>query len=364
VDIKRYVRCEKIPGGHLNESEVLDGIMLNKDVVHPKMARTIKNPRIMLLDCPLEYRKAESQTNLEISKEEDWEKILRQEEHFIEEKCKKIIAMKPDLVFTEKGVSDLAQHYLMKANITVLRRLRKTDNNRIARAVGANICGDPEDVREEDIGKKCGLFDIKKIGDEYFTYLIECKDPKACTVILRGASKDVLNEIERNLLDAMFVVRNVVRDPRVVPGGGAAEMAIGRYITQKAALIEGIQQWPFREVARALEVIPRTLVENCGASVIRNLTELRAKHAVDGNTNWGIDGERGVLADMTELKIFDSFSVKAQTLKTAIESAAMLLRIDDIVSGMTTQQGGGGGGQQQPDDDDDGGQTFGDARDG
>lgn len=178
IDIKRYCRVEKIPGGLLTDSQVLNGIMLNKDVVHPKMARMIKNPRILLLDCPLEFRKSESQTNLEITKEEDWAKVLEEEEKFVEELCNAIIAVKPDLVFTEKGVSDMAQHWLMKANIAVIRRLKKTDNNRIARAVGANICTDPNDVREEDIGTGCGLFEVTKIGDEYFTYLIECKQPK------------------------------------------------------------------------------------------------------------------------------------------------------------------------------------------
>lgn len=366
IDVKRYVRVEKIPGGHLDDSRVLDGIILNKDVVNSEMSRMIKNPRILLLDCPMEFKKAESTTNLEITKEEDWEKILHHEEKFIEDMCNKIIALKPDLVFTEKGVSDLAQHYLMKANITVIRRLRKTDNNRIARAVGATICGAADDVRESDIGKGCGLFEVKKIGDEYFTYLVECTEPKACSIILRGASKDILNEIERNLMDAMHVVRNIVRDNRVVAGGGASEMAIGRAIAAHAKTIEGVQQWPFREVAVALEVVPRTLIENCGASVIRELTALRAKHAESPtNFNYGINGETGEITDMTTLHIYDSFAVKSQTLKTAIESAAMLLRIDDIVSGMTTKQGGGGGqGPAQGGGDGDDSATFGDARDG
>jgi hypothetical protein len=133
---------------------------------------------------------------------------------------------KPDIVCTEKGVADLTQHYLAKAGISVLRRLRKTDNNRIARATGATICNVPEEVNEEDIGTRCGLFEVRKIGDEYFAFLEQCREPKACSILLRGASKDVLNEIERNLLDAMSVVRNIVFDPRIVPGGGATEMAI------------------------------------------------------------------------------------------------------------------------------------------
>lgn len=366
IDIKRYARVEKIPGGMLEESMVLDGVMLNKDVVHPGMRRKIENPRIMLLDCPLEYKKAESQTNLELSKESDFEAVLRQEEDFIRALCDNIIKHKPDIVCTEKGVADLTQHYLAKAGISVLRRLRKTDNNRIARATGATICNQPEDVKEEDIGTGAGLFEVRKIGDEYFAFIEKCKQPKACTIMLRGASKDVLNEIERNLLDAMNVVRNIVFDPRIVPGGGATEMAIATALIQKSKSIEGIQQFPFRGVAQAMEVIPRTLIENCGGNPIKLLTALRAKHAAAlsaGNTStWGIDGKKGELVDMAELKVWEPLMVKTQTLKTAIEAACMLLRIDDIVSGMS---GGSGGGQQQqqPQDqmDED---TFGDQRDG
>lgn len=257
IDIKRYARIEKIPGGFLEDSVVLKGVMLNKDVTHPRMRRRIENPRVLLLDCPLEYKKAESQTNLEVVQEEDWNTILQMEEDFIERMCKDIIALKPDLVFTEKGVSDLAQHYLAKANISVLRRLRKTDNNRVARATGATICSVAADAKESDIGTQCGLFEIRKIGDEYFSYLEQCKNPKACTIVLRGAGKDVLNELERNLMDAMGVVRNLVFDPRMLPGGGALEMEIGKRITEKARTLETVEQWPFKAVASALEVLPR-----------------------------------------------------------------------------------------------------------
>jgi T-complex protein 1 subunit gamma len=207
IDIKRYAKVEKLPGGELSESEVLRGVMINKDVIHPKMRRYIKNPRILLLDCPLEYKKAESQTNVEIKNEEDWDLMLRIEEEAIEKMCEEIISFKPDLVITEKGLSDLAQHHLMKHNISAIRRLRKTDNNRIARAVGATIVNRTEEIQETDIGTGCGLFEVKKIGDDYFAFMTECKDPKACTILLRGASKDLLNEVERNLADAMNVAR-------------------------------------------------------------------------------------------------------------------------------------------------------------
>ena len=335
IDIKRYARVEKIPGGFLEDSGVLNGLMLNKDVIHPKMDRKKINPRIILLDSPLEYKKGESQTNIEISKADDWDAILKAEEDFIEELCTQLIRHKPDVIFTEKGVSDLAQHYLSQAGISVIRRIRKTDNNRIARAVGATIVNEPSQITEEDIGKQCGLFEVKKIGDEYFTYLLDCEDPKACTIVLRGASRDVLNEMERNLHDAMGVVKTIALNPAIVPGGGACEMAIGKYIAEKAKLIDGVEQYPFKAIGEAFEVIPKTLIENCGGSTIRLLTKLRVQHAdSDKPSVYGIDGNKGEIANMEELNIWDPYAVKTQTIKTAIESACLLLRIDDICSGL------------------------------
>ncbi|KAK1816494.1 T-complex protein 1 subunit gamma [Friedmanniomyces endolithicus] len=349
VDIKRYARVEKIPGGEIEDSTVLDGVMLNKDITHPKMRRRIENPRIVLLDCTLEYKKGESQTNIEISKEEDWNRILQIEEEQVRAMCDAIVAVKPDLVITEKGVSDLAQHFLLKANITALRRVRKSDTNRVARATGATIVNSVFDLTERDVGTQCGLFEISKIGDEYFTFLTKCRTPKACTILLRGPSKDILNEVDRNLLDAMSVARNVLFHPFLSPGGGATEMAISVRLAQKAKAVEGVQQWPYRAIAESLEVIPRTLIQNAGASPIRLLTQLRAKHAecMSGVCSWGIDGEAGKVVDMKVLGVWEPQAIKLQSVKTAVESACLLLRVDDIVgakSAKTSGVGVGGGG--------------------
>merc|ERR1719228_652432 len=254
IDIKRYAKVEKLPGGTIEDSQVLRGVMFNKDVVHPKMKRKIENPRILLLDCNLEYKKGESQTNMEIMKEEDFSKALEAEEAYIKKICDEIAAFKPDL-----------------------------------------------DITEEDIGTECGLFEVRKIGDEYFTFLEQCKDPKACTILLRGASKDILNEVERNLQDALNVARNLYQDPFIVPGGGA--------------------------------------------NTIRTITALRAKHAHDTekNVNWGINGETGEIADMAALGVWEPLSVKLQVYKTAMETAILLLRIDDIVSGSKRKDAGDSG---------------------
>lgn len=211
----------------------------------------------------------------------------------------------------------------MKANVTALRRVRKTDNNRIARASGATIVNRVEDLQESDVGTKCGLFEIEKIGDEYFTFLTKCSEPKACTVLLRGPSKDVLNEVERNLQDAMGVARNVMFHPRLSPGGGATEMAVSVKLNEMAKGVEGVQQWPYKAVAEALEVIPRTLVQNAGASPVRVLTDLRAKHA-EGLSSWGINGDTGALADMKEYGVWEPQAIKLQSIKTAIEVCCIL----------------------------------------
>lgn len=342
VDVKRYARIEKVPGGEIEDSRVLDGVMLNKDITHPKMRRRIERPRVVLLDCPLEYKKGESQTNIEVTKEEHWNRILQIEEEQVKAMCEAILAVKPDLVITEKGVSDLAQHYLVRANVTALRRVRKTDNNRIARATGATIVNRVEDLHESDVGTGCGLFEVEKIGDEYFSFLTRCRDPKACTILLRGPSKDVLNEVERNLQDAMGVARNVMFHPRLSPGGGATEMAVSARLGQLARSVEGVAQWPYRAIAEALEVIARTLVQNAGASPIRVLTELRAKHA-EGKHSWGINGDSGAVVDMKEYGVWEPEAVKLQSIKTAVEAACLLLRVDDICSAKKAQQQGSGG---------------------
>mmetsp|Transcript_12217 Transcript_12217/g.44569 ORF Transcript_12217/g.44569 Transcript_12217/m.44569 type:complete len:556 (-) Transcript_12217:1472-3139(-) len=349
IDIKKYAKVEKIPGGNIEECRVLSGVMFQKDVVTPgRMKRSVEHPRVLLLDCPLEYKKGENQTNVELMQEEDWATLLRMEEEWIEQQCAYIAAVKPDVVITEKGLSDLASHFLGKAGISAIRRLRKTDNNRIARATGATIVHRCDEIKESDVGTKAGLFEVKKLGDEYFTFLVDCEDPKACTIILRGASRDVLNEVERNLQDAMGVARNVVKDPRLLPGGGAVEMAISRALSEQAASVEGIEQWPYRAVGEAVEVIPRTLAQNCGTNVIRVLTKLRAKHSEPNSSTYGIDGNTGEITDMQELGIWEPYEVKVQTIKTAVESAAMLLRIDDIVSGMKKKQAHAGAQPQKP----------------
>jgi len=338
IDIKRYAKVEKIPGGLIEDSRVLNGVMINKDIVHSKMSRRIENPKILLLDCPLEYTKGESQTDVEMAGETDFTKLLKMEEEYIQGLCADIIAIKPDVVITEKGVSDLAQHYFQKAGISAIRRVRKTDNNRIARVCGAQIMSRTDELTEKNLGTEAKLFEVRKIGDEYFTFIEEAENPTACTILLRGASKDILMEVERNLQDAMQVARNIALNPKLVFGGGATEMAVACRLREEAKKFSGIEQWPYKSLASALEVIPRTLAQNCGATTIKQITALRAKHAKKEGNYWGIDGTTGEVANMEALGVCDPVAVKMQVYKTAVETAVLLLRIDDIIAGTKKAQ--------------------------
>jgi len=334
VDIKRLIKIEKIPGGTFLDSELLRGVMINKDLVHPRMRRTIDNPRVILLDTPLEYKKPETSFTMEVQNDEDFEKLILMEEEYVRSLCNSIIKHKPDIVVTEKGVSDLAAHFLYRANISVLRRVRKTDNIRIGKACGAKINSSVEEIEADSVGTKCGLFTIKRIGDESFSYFIKCEDSKACTIVLRGASKDALNEAERNLRDALCVARNVLMDPRVVYGAGAVEFELSKSLLERSSEIEGLQQIAYRKVSCALEVIPRTLAENCGGRVVGILTELRSRHNAPNGNCWGIDGITGKIIDVQSANILEPVAVKRQVYKTAIEAASTMLRIDDVISGM------------------------------
>jgi T-complex protein 1 subunit gamma len=332
VDIKRYVRIEKIPGGDVAESQVLDGVAINKDILHPQMRRRIEKPRVLLLDCPLEYRKGESMTNLEVVRDGDWNAFLQLEEQQVREACEKLIAFRPDVIVCEKGVSDLAQHYLLKAGVSVLRRLKKSDNNRIARATGAVIVNQVDDLKEADVGTRCGLFEVRLVAGDYYAFFEQCREPKACSIILRGPSKDVINEIERNLHDAMAVARNLLLSPSLVPGGGAVEARISVELEKQAASMGTIEKYAFKALSHAFQVIPRILLQNAGAEPTPLIVDLRARILQSGEL-WAVDGVRGTLIPAAE-GVKEATAVKVQTIKSAVEAACMILRVDDILSGL------------------------------
>lgn len=354
VDIKRYLRIEKIPGGLITDSHVVKGVVLNKDVLHNRMARMIVKPRVALLDCCLEFKKGESQTMMEFKKEEDFTRALEVEEEAIREMCVILKEAGADVVVTEKGVSDIAVHHLMCSGISVIRRVRKTDNDRLVRVTGATVVGDVLQLRKSDIGTRCGLFEIRTVNNDQYAFFEDCVEPKACTLILRGPSKDILDEVARNVQDALSVARNILLDPFVVPGGGACEVQLCRLLEEKAArsidrIFARIERFPYLMAAKALEVIPRVLIQNSGANIIRVLSTLRSKHRahhkqltrppanaigkVSIGRCFGVDGNTGRVIDCVDAGILEPRLVKLQVYKSAFEMAITILRIDDIVSG-------------------------------
>jgi T-complex protein 1 subunit gamma len=299
------------------------------------MRRRIEHPKVLLLDCGLEYRKGESITNIEITGDNDYADVLAEEETQVRDLCEAVIATGCDIVCCEKGVSDLALHYLSEAGITALRRFQKVQLDRIAAATGANIITNPREFQESDMGRKCGLYECRKYGDEWWSFFDNCDEPKACTMLLRGPTKDVLLEMFRIMDDALKVAKNLLREPALVPGGGAAEVGVSAYLRKRGSELDSVEQIAYLAAAVAFEVIPRTLIQNCGQSPMRVLTELRSIHSANPEkTSMGINGMTGAITDMDELGVWDSLAVKEQAYKTAFECAISLLRVDDIVSGL------------------------------
>jgi T-complex protein 1 subunit gamma len=336
VDLKRQVRIERLPGGEIEDSYVMHGVMIEKDVLHSAMRRRIENPKVLLLDCGLEYRKGESITSIEISGEDDYANVLAEEETQVRNLCQAVIDTGCDIVCAEKGVSDLALHYLSEAGVTALRRFQKVQLERIGAATGATVLSNPRDCTPDDLGTKCKLYECRKFSSEWWSFFDNCENPKACTMVLRGPTKDVLAEMFRVLDDALKVGRNLLNTPALVPGGGATEMAVSVHLRKKASELDTVEQLAYSAAAAAFEVIPRTLAQNCGESPMKVVTELRAIHAT-GKTEMGVNGMKGRIADMTQLGVWDALAVKAQAFKTAFECAISLLRVDDIVSGVVAR---------------------------
>mmetsp|Transcript_44749 Transcript_44749/g.91329 ORF Transcript_44749/g.91329 Transcript_44749/m.91329 type:complete len:465 (-) Transcript_44749:1015-2409(-) len=281
LEVRYSLKIEKIAGGLIDNSKVLSGLMIEKDVSHPKMRRNINNPTILLLDCPIEFKKGESIASFEITNKSQWEDILKMEEDYIIYTCAMIKFFQPDIVVTEKGVSDIALHYLYKSNISVLRRVKKSDNIRLAKVTGATIVSSIEDLEISDLGK-ADNFTVKKVGGGNYSFITGCTKFSPCTIFLSGPSKDILDEMERNLYDAIEVSRTILSNPKVLPGGGATELAIGNYLSGKSDILKNESYFIFKTMATVFEVIPRILIQNCGASPVSKISQLRSLHFQKG----------------------------------------------------------------------------------
>ncbi len=326
------VQLIKKHGGSLFDTQLVYGIVIDKEVVHASMPKRVVNAKIALLDCPLEVEKPEIDAEIRISSPDQVRAFLEEEENILRKYVEKLKEVGANVVFTTKGIDDVAQYWLAKAGIMAVRRVKRSDIEKLVRAVGARLVTNIEDIKPEDLGY-AGLVEERKVGEEKMVFVEQCKNPKAVSIVIRGGFERLVDEAERNLTDALSVVSDVIEDPFIVPGGGAVETECARIARQLATKLGGKEQHVIEAFANAMEVIPKTLAENAGLDAIDVITELRHVHESrpDG-WRYGIDVFSGKVVDMISLDVIEPLSVKIQALKSAVEAASMILRIDEIIA--------------------------------
>ncbi|MCS7124051.1 MAG: TCP-1/cpn60 chaperonin family protein [Candidatus Bathyarchaeota archaeon] len=324
------VKVEKKPGESIRDTMLVSGIVLDKEVVHSGMPKRVENARIALLDAPLEIEKTEFDAKINIESPEQMEAFLRQEEAMLKDMVEKLAAVGANVVLCQKGIDDMAQHFLARKGILAVRRVKKSDMEKLAKATGGKIITNLDDMTPADLGY-ASLVEERKIGDDKMTFVEGCKNPKSVTILIRGATERIVDEAERSLHDAICVVRDIVEEPKVLAGGGAPELEVARVLKKYAETLPGREQLAVKSFAEALEAVPATLAENAGLDPIDILSELRARHE-KGETWAGIEVHSGKVQDMREAGVYEPISVKKQVVKSATEAASMILKIDDIIA--------------------------------
>ncbi|MCQ8892747.1 MAG: TCP-1/cpn60 chaperonin family protein [Candidatus Methanosuratincola sp.] len=325
-----YIQIVKKQGGSIADSQLVYGVIVDKEVVHPGMPKVVENAKIALLDTPLEIEKTEFDAEIRITDPTQMKSFIEEEEKLLKNMVAKIKSAGANVVLCQKGVDDIAQHYLAKEGILGLRRVKKSDIEKVAKATGARIITNLDDLTPADLGE-AKIVQEKKFGEDKLTFIEGCKNPKAVSVLLRGGLMRVVDEAERTFHDALCVVADVIEDGRIVAGGGAPELEAAKQLRDFAASIGGREQLAIEAFADSLEAIPRTLAENGGMDPIDVLVELRALH--DKGEIWaGVNVKEGKTGDMLKLGVVEPLAVKVQAIKSAAEAAAMILRIDDVIA--------------------------------
>ncbi len=327
--IKRY-------GASVEDSKIVHGIIIDKEKVHPLMPTKVKNAKIALLNVGLEIEKTEIDAKIEINDPRQMQSFWDQEEKRLEEIANKVIATGANVVFCQKGIDDLVQHHLAKANILAGRRIKKSDMKRLERATGGKITDTIEDITQ--LGS-AGLVIERKVGDNEMIFVEECPNPKACSILLRGSIEHVVDELDRAVHDALKVVSLTLEENKVLPGGGAPEIELSMKLRDYATTVGGREQLSIKAFANAIEVIPKTLVENAGQDPLDKLVEARSAHEA-GDRDVGIS-MNGEVKNMMELNVIDPLKVKINAIESATEAAIMIIRIDDVIA--AGAMGGRGG---------------------
>ena len=331
------IKIEKKDGATVDDSTMVQGVIIDKNRVHPGMPKKIEDAKIALLNSALEVKETEVDAEIRITDPNQMQAFIEQEEGMIKEMVDKVQNAGANVLFCQKGIDDLAQHYLAKAGIMAVRRIKKSDMEKLARATAAKVVTNIEDLTLNDLGE-AGLVHEKKISGEDMIFVEGCKDPKAVTLLIRGSTEHVVDEIERAVEDAIGVVAATVEDGKVVAGGGAAEIAIAKGLKEYADTISGREQLAVAAFAEALEVVPKTLAENAGLDSIDSLVDLRAAH--EKSIYMGLDVFKGEVRDMYRAGVIEPHRVKKQAIQSAAEAAEMILRIDDVIASSGSGQPG------------------------
>jgi thermosome len=324
------VKVEKKAGGSLTDTNLIKGVVIDKEVVHSGMPKSVRNPKIALLNTAVEVEKTEFDAKINIQRPEQMKAFLDEETKILKDMVEKIKSSGANVLLCQKGIDDVAQHFLAKEGIAAVRRVSEKDIEKLAKATGAKIVTSIEDLKPENLGS-AELFEERKISDDKMAFIEGCKNPKAVSILVRGGTERIVNEAERAIHDALCVVRDVVREPQIVAGGGAPELEVAAQIKRWAEKLTGKEQLAAISYAEALEAIPMTLAENAGLDPIDILVELRARH--EKGERWaGVDVYDGKVKDMSKINVYEPLAVKTQVVKSASEAASMILKIDDVIS--------------------------------
>jgi archaeal chaperonin len=340
------IKLEKRHGGTIDDTELIDGIILDKERGHPRMPRTVKNAKIALLNSALEVKKTEIESKINIKQPSQIQNFLDEEEKNFKRMAELVKASGANVVVCQKGIDDVVLHYLARDGIFAVKQVKESDLQKLARATGGKIVTGIRELTSADLGT-AEQVEERKVGDEHMTYVTGAQNPRSVSILIRGGTEHVTQEVERSLEDALKVVASVLEDGVVCPGGGATEIDLAVHLRKHAASVGGREQLAVEAFAQALEVVPWALSENGGFDSINTLIELRGAH--DGSAasrNVGVNMADGKAADMWKLHVIEPLRVKRQALSSAVEVANMVLRIDDVIAskkGSPAPPGGPGG---------------------
>ena len=343
---KENINIVKKVGGSVENSELINGMIIDKERIHPNMPQKVKEAKILLLNSAIELKDTEVDAEISITSPDQLQSFLDQEELMLKKIVQQVVGSGANVVFCQKGVEDIAQHFLAKAGIIAIRRVKKSDMEKLARATGGKLITNLDEVTPEDMGH-AGLVEEKKVGGDNMIFVTGCDNPKAVTILLRGGTDHVVESINAALEDALRVVAVAIEDEKLVAGGGSPEVEVSLRLQEYAATLEGREQLAVKAFAEALEIIPRTLAENAGLDPIDMLMELRSQHE-KGIKTAGLNVYEGKVVDMWEAFVVEPLRVKTQVINAATESAVMILRIDDIIASTRAAPGPEGMGGMPP----------------